>query len=59
MVSPCYKCGDRRIGCHAKCERYLVWSAAHQEKREAIRAAKAEDGRFREYIVKRSRRKKR
>lgn len=23
MLSPCYKCKDREIGCHGKCEKYI------------------------------------
>jgi hypothetical protein len=22
VVSPCYKCSDRSVGCHAECEKY-------------------------------------
>lgn len=48
---PCGGCVERHIGCHAKCERYLTWSAEHEKEREVINAAKAEDNRFREYTL--------
>ena len=28
--SPCYKCEDRKPGCHPGCERYLAWREIKQ-----------------------------
>lgn len=38
----CYRCLDRRPGCHNGCERYLAWKAAAAAEKEKIRAAKRE-----------------
>lgn len=46
------------MGCHAKCEWYLAWSAAHEKEREMIRTAKAEENHFQEYVVMQVRRRK-
>lgn len=27
MTAPCYKCPDREVGCHGKCEKYLAFRA--------------------------------
>lgn len=32
MKAPCKGCGDRKIGCHARCEKYLEF----RKEREAI-----------------------
>lgn len=29
MTSPCHKCKDRKLGCHAECERYQGY---HEER---------------------------
>ena len=42
MRCPCQDCGDREIGCHAKCERYKEWKQARQD----------ETARRRDYIEK-------
>ena len=34
MGAPCVRCDERRVGCHAECERYLSWSAEHRAARE-------------------------
>lgn len=34
---PCADCGDRVLGCHATCERYLAARAAAEARREAER----------------------
>lgn len=26
MISPCYKCEEREIGCHGTCERYQTYA---------------------------------
>ena len=41
--SPCKDCPDRNIGCHSVCEKYLSWSKKHEEEKEVIRKAKAEE----------------
>lgn len=32
---PCFKCPDRRGGCHAECERYAEYAKAQRAWREA------------------------
>ena len=34
MPGPCRNCEERRVGCHAECERYLTWAKARREARE-------------------------
>ena len=34
---PCKDCGDRRINCHASCERYLAAKSEHDALREKNR----------------------
>ena len=36
-LTPCYGCEERYIACHAKCERYHDWLAAHEAKQTALR----------------------
>lgn len=38
---PCHKCGDRRIGCHGTCEKYLDWKKEKAEVAEAKQKADA------------------
>nr|DAM41073.1 MAG TPA: hypothetical protein [Caudoviricetes sp.] len=30
IVSPCKQCNERRIACHARCERYREWFVERQ-----------------------------
>lgn len=32
--NPCYGCGDRKEGCHAKCGRYAAWVEINEARRE-------------------------
>lgn len=29
MTSPCYRCHERRLRCHAECEAYAEWKKGH------------------------------
>lgn len=40
MSNGCYKCLDRKAGCHAECEKYKAWKEEHNAKTAEIRAAK-------------------
>lgn len=42
MRAPCLGCGDRRLGCHARCERYKAFRAEC----DAIREKRKEDAEF-------------
>ena len=33
--SPCKDCGDREVGCHSSCERYIAFTEARAEERKA------------------------
>lgn len=35
--APCGRCDERRVGCHAKCERYLTWSTERRAAKEKDR----------------------
>lgn len=39
--NPCWKCTEREIGCHAKCERYLTWQKEHIAENRARRDSDA------------------
>lgn len=34
--SVCYKCNDRYVGCHGKCDRYLQEVAVNNEEKKAV-----------------------
>lgn len=33
---PCLGCGEREVGCHAKCEKYMAWREELKRKRAII-----------------------
>ena len=33
-IAPCYKCKERVVGCHSKCEKYLEFSEVVRAERE-------------------------
>ena len=39
----CYGCTERKLHCHATCERHLKAKAAREQKKELIRKAKNEN----------------
>ena len=45
MRVPCYKCEDRRVGCHGECEKYIEF----RKEREVIYQKRAEEVAVREY----------
>lgn len=34
--SPCYRCEDRRVGCHASCPKYLQFKKDNEAARKKI-----------------------
>ena len=54
--NPCYKCVERAVGCHGWCDRYIGWTKAEAEKREAIAQFKKEEVGFLDYQEKAKRR---
>ena len=55
MRQPCYKCPDRSLGCHSRCEKYK----AYNEKQEQIKRSHDGDRRYMEYKIERYNRMKR
>lgn len=45
LTSPCYKCKDRKLGCHSKCEKY----AKFQYECDKVRKRKIEIAEFKDY----------
>lgn len=39
MKSPCYKCEERHIGCHGKCEKYAAFKADLEKQKQDEAAA--------------------
>lgn len=35
--NPCYNCSERRVGCHAECEKYLAKYAENEARKAALR----------------------
>ena len=31
LKSPCYKCTERRVGCHSKCDKYRIYRDKYDE----------------------------
>lgn len=50
--APCYKCAKRFPGCHGSCDDYARADRLHQEEKEKIRQAKAENNIYMSYVVK-------
>ena len=40
MITVCFECPARQIGCHAICERYIAQSEQHRKEREAMQREK-------------------
>ena len=40
MDGPCYNCAERRVGCHAGCERYQAWRQGYDAEQEVKRREK-------------------
>lgn len=37
ISSPCKGCNDRYVGCHGKCNKYILYKKADAEQKEIIR----------------------
>lgn len=37
MKSPCYKCPDRHLRCHSKCEKYQEFKSKNEERLDALK----------------------
>lgn len=45
-MSPCHKCTERVLGCHANCERSKAWNAKREAEKEMTRDKKAKETDF-------------
>lgn len=43
--SPCLDCNERKVGCHAKCGKYIAWQVDHEALNRKIHMEKMMDGR--------------
>ena len=48
--APCYKCTERRVGCHGSCEKRARAVALLNEEKERIWKAKAQDAVYLAYV---------
>lgn len=51
MKNPCYQCSERRVGCHANCERHAEWRAAHKKEKDREYAEKERDRLLIEHVI--------
>ena len=60
MINPCLDCPDRSAECHAHCERYAEWNAAHlAAKSKYIQRRAADDANISAIIKEREKRRRR
>lgn len=48
-IVPCKICEDRKVGCHADCERYIEWRKAFDAEKQALRDAVKNDVNYSKY----------
>lgn len=48
-IDCCYRCQERRAGCHSDCPRYVAAKAQHEAKAEAQRRARQKEIDYRCY----------
>lgn len=41
--NPCFNCSERKVGCHAQCERYQAKRSDHEKRKAALREKNALD----------------
>lgn len=49
-MNSCFKCADRRAGCHSECAKYAEWKAEEQSRKGAELRAKAARCEIDDYI---------
>ena len=42
--APCLDCNARKVGCHARCEKYLAWQVDHEALLKKMHMEKMMDG---------------
>ena len=48
--SPCWNCATRKLGCQAKCDRYITYKAKQEEIKKRMQADNMVEGYFRKAI---------
>lgn len=56
--NPCYKCTDREVGCHGRCDKYKAWRQKYTDQNEKIFAIKGAIVMIEDYQVNEARRRK-
>ena len=52
---PCKGCGEREVGCHSKCEKYISWNEKHQKRLELINKNKEEQNKINDFFIDKAR----
>lgn len=48
--APCYKCGDRAVGCHLDCNRYAAWKEQYNKTLAQINKRRRADNVYRAHL---------
>ena len=48
--APCYKCGDRQVGCHFGCEKYGAWKERYNKTLALINKRRRADNVYRAHL---------
>ena len=51
LLTPCFDCTERFVGCHSKCDKYAEWQKNHQKRKDEVRKSKNEISRVMEFKV--------
>lgn len=51
-MNDCYRCTERRVGCHSECEKYRKWCEAEQKRKSAEDAADYNQRLHDDYVLK-------
>lgn len=52
--APCYNCGDRKIYCHSKCDKYSDWKARKEDDGLSAERSYSEYARMKQCRISRS-----
>lgn len=58
-LNGCYRCPDRTVGCHSKCEQYKSWLEAERKRKDTEKKARAKEDEIVQYVRKSARRQMR
>lgn len=51
VISPCFNCTERHVGCHSDCEKYQAWSSNNYEQWHKARNAYIPERRLNEFVI--------